>query len=113
MEDPKRKGRSRTREVATKVEKHLSAVLAETSPRPRQRQGQMPRAGIPRVVLSGLHDDGNGRIDAQKVAAFMGLPLKRLSEGLGLNYKVCASQSFGGRIPAGASPRETIIGASP
>lgn len=42
---------------------------------------------VPRVILPELHDVGTGRIDAQKVADFMGVPLKQLSEGLGLNYK--------------------------
>jgi hypothetical protein len=40
----------------------------------------------PRVILAELHAP-NGRIDAQKVADFMGVPLKRLAEGLELNYK--------------------------
>ena len=40
----------------------------------------------PRVILPELHA-ANGRIDAQKVADFMGVPLKRLAEGLELNYK--------------------------
>jgi hypothetical protein len=40
----------------------------------------------PRVILPELHA-GSGRIDAQKVANFMGIPLKRLAEGLGLTYK--------------------------
>ena len=39
------------------------------------------------VVLSGLHDKASGRINAQKLAAYMGVPLKRLAEGLKLNYK--------------------------
>lgn len=39
------------------------------------------------VTLPGLHDKASGRIDAQKVATYMGVPLKRLSEGLQINYK--------------------------
>ena len=39
------------------------------------------------VVLSELHDETSGRIDAQKLAVYMGVPLKRLAEGLQLNYK--------------------------
>lgn len=37
---------------------------------------------VPKVILPELHDAGTGRIDAQKVADFMGVPLKQLSEGL-------------------------------
>jgi pterin-4a-carbinolamine dehydratase len=39
------------------------------------------------VILPELHDENSGRIDAQKLATFMGVPLKRLAEGLQLNYK--------------------------
>lgn len=39
------------------------------------------------VVLPELHDPVTGRIDAHKLADFAGVPLKRLAEGLGLNYK--------------------------
>lgn len=41
----------------------------------------------PKVALPELHDKKTGRIDAQKVADFMAVPLKPLAEGLGLNYK--------------------------
>ena len=39
------------------------------------------------VILPELHDKASGRINARKVALFMGVPLKRLAEGLELNYK--------------------------
>lgn len=39
------------------------------------------------VVLPELHDETTGRIDAQKLAVYLGVPLKRLAEGLQLNYK--------------------------
>ena len=39
------------------------------------------------VRLPELHDEATGRIDAQKVANFMGVPLARLAEALQLNYK--------------------------
>jgi hypothetical protein len=39
------------------------------------------------VILPDLHDAASGRVDAQKVAAYMGLPLKQLARGLQLNYK--------------------------
>lgn len=51
----------------------------------------------PRQVLPELHAE-NGRIDAAKVADFMAVPLKRLSDGLRLNYKAVhrnpSSESF-------------------
>ncbi len=48
---------------------------------------ELDAAQAPQMVLPELHDPATGRIDAQKVADFMGVPLKQLSEGLGLNYK--------------------------
>ena len=39
------------------------------------------------LALPELHHQETGRIDAQKLADFMGISLKRLAEGLGLNYK--------------------------
>ena len=39
------------------------------------------------VILPELHDETTGRIDAQKVAHYMGVPLARLAEALQLNYK--------------------------
>ncbi len=39
------------------------------------------------VVLPELHDETSGRIDAHKLAVYLGVPLKRLAEGLQLNYK--------------------------
>jgi hypothetical protein len=40
-----------------------------------------------RVILDDLHDAATGRLDAQKTAEYMGVPLKRLTDGLGLSYK--------------------------
>jgi len=39
------------------------------------------------IVLPELHDEASGRVDAEKLALHLGVPLKRLSEGLQLNYK--------------------------
>jgi hypothetical protein len=39
------------------------------------------------VTLPELHDEATGRIDAPKVANYMGVPLARLAEALQLNYK--------------------------
>jgi hypothetical protein len=43
--------------------------------------------GALHVVLPELHDQTSGRIDAHKLAVYLGVPLKRLAEGLHLNYK--------------------------
>ena len=39
------------------------------------------------VTLPELHDEATGRIDARKVAHYLGVPLARLAEALQLNYK--------------------------
>lgn len=50
-------------------------------------QALLRGAGGLQVILPELHDDATGRIDAQKLADYLGVPLKRLAEGLHLNYK--------------------------
>ena len=62
----------------------LEAKIAELQENLRVALNSVDKPG---VVLPELHDAASGRIDAQKVADFLGVPLKQLSEGLGLNYK--------------------------
>lgn len=62
------------------------------------------RGGAPQVILPELHDPATGRIDAQKVADFMGLPLKRLADGLGLNYKAVHRSSAAGSFQTALQP---------
>ena len=59
-------------------------------------------AEAPKVILPELHDEKSGRIDAVKVAEFMGVALKPLAEGLGLNYKAVH------RNPSAASFQEAL-----
>ena len=58
-------------------------------------------AGV-RVVLPELHDEATGRVDAQKVADYLGVPLKRLAGGLEINYKTAhrnpAAEAFQGAL---------------
>jgi Protein of unknown function (DUF2384) len=65
------------------------AVELQTQVAAMQEQIQALLRGVGglQVVLPELHDATSGRIDAQKLAVYMGLPLKRLAEGLQLNYK--------------------------
>jgi len=67
----------------SRAEAQLQDQIAEL-----EQKLQSLRAGVGvRVILAGLHDEATGRVDAQKVAEYMGVPLKRLAEGLGLSYK--------------------------
>lgn len=59
-------------------------------------------AEAPKVILPELHDEKSGRIDALRVAEFMGVALKPLAEGLGLNYKAVH------RNPSAASFQEAL-----
>ncbi|WP_157210677.1 antitoxin Xre/MbcA/ParS toxin-binding domain-containing protein [Verrucomicrobium spinosum] len=61
----------------------IRAQIAELEAQLRQ----LNAVDAPKVILSELHDSPTGRIDAQKLADFMGTPLKPLAEGLGFNYK--------------------------
>ena len=56
----------------------------------------------PKLLLPALHDKKTGRIDAQKVADYLAVPLKRFAEGLGLNYKAVH------RDPSGESFQEAL-----
>ena len=62
------------------LQDRISAVQEEL-------QALLRGVGGLRVTLPELHDEATGRIDAQKVALYMGVPLSRLAEALQLNYK--------------------------
>ncbi len=53
----------------------------------KELQTMLRDSGGLQVILPELHDEATGRIDAQKLAVYMGVPLKRLAERLQLNYK--------------------------
>src|SRR5579862_8026831 len=77
----------RLRAQIAKLEKELEALKAVKPPK---------------VILPELHAPKTGRIDAQKMADFMGIALKPLAEGLGLNYKAVH------RTPDAASFQEAL-----
>ena len=78
-------------EHAREVLERLENLIYSVSPRKRA-------SNVIHVSLVELHDKQSGRIDAQKVAEYMGIPLKRLVEGLDLSYKAAhknpSSESF-------------------
>jgi Protein of unknown function (DUF2384) len=67
-------------EQAAEMQKRITAMQ-------EQIQTLLRGAGGLQVILPELHDETTGRIDAQKVAQYMGLPLARLAQALQLNYK--------------------------
>jgi hypothetical protein len=62
------------------LQNRISAVQEEL-------QTMLRGAGALQAILPELHDEATGRIDARKVARYMGVPLARLAEALQLNYK--------------------------
>ncbi|MEN9840718.1 MAG: hypothetical protein RL376_518 [Verrucomicrobiota bacterium] len=83
----------------------LPAAVAEISRKLAELQSELNALRTPearKVILPELHDGQSGRIDAAKVAEFMGVPLKRLADGLGLNYKAVH------RHPAAAGFQEAL-----
>ena len=69
--------------AASLVEPALEEQIAALEEKLRSLRG----IASVRVVLPQLHDETTGRVDAQRVADYLGVPLKRLAEGLGFNYK--------------------------
>jgi hypothetical protein len=67
-------------EQAAEMQRSITAMQ-------EQIQTFLRGAGGLQVTLPELHDEATGRIDAQKVANYMGVPLARLAEALQLNYK--------------------------
>jgi uncharacterized protein (DUF2384 family) len=65
---------------AAEMQKRITAMQ-------EQIQTLLRGAGGLQVTLPELHDKATGRVDAQKVANYMGIPLARLAEALQLNYK--------------------------
>jgi len=68
------------RKRAAKMQKRITALQ-------EQIQSLLRSAGGLQVTLPELHDEASGRIDAQKLARYMGVPLARLAEAWHLNYK--------------------------
>ena len=69
------------------IQKRVVELKNQITAVQEQLQILLRGAGGLQVILPELHDKASGRIDAQKLAVYMGVPLKRLAEGLRLNYK--------------------------
>ena len=89
-------GKSSTSEEWLSRIQGVSAVVAATA------GAFTSRSTKPQVVLPELHDGDTGRIDAQKVAEFISVPLKSLCDALGLNYKAVH------RNPSASSSQEAL-----
>ncbi len=64
----------------TELQQELSGLQEEL-------KAILRRTSAIQVSLPGLHDKATGRIDAQRVANYMGVPLAKLAQALHLNYK--------------------------
>jgi len=74
-------------ERSPEVQNQVIALKNQIMAVQEQLQTILRGTGGLQVILPELHDESSGRIDAQKLAVYMGVPLKRLAEGLQLNYK--------------------------
>ncbi len=74
-------------EVRPEIMERAAELQSQLAAMQEKLQTLLRGVGGLQVVLPELHDDTSGRIDAQKLAGYMGVPLKRLADGLRLNYK--------------------------
>jgi len=79
-------------------------LQAEVSSMQEKLRELIRRAGGLQVTLPELHDRKTGRIDVQKVAAYIGVPLKTLAEALDLNYKTVHRNSSAGALQSAVQP---------
>lgn len=96
----------------TKAE--AKAKIAELTAKAAEMQNQITAfqqelqsrflSGSVQVILPELHDAATGRIDAQKVADLMGVPLKRFAEGMRLNYKAAHRNPAAGAVQEALQP---------
>jgi uncharacterized protein (DUF2384 family) len=74
-----------------------------------QLQHLLHNAGTLQVTLPELHDEKSGRIDAQRLADYLGIPLKRLAEALDLNYKTTHRNPSAESLQATLRPIKRIL----
>jgi hypothetical protein len=76
-------------QLRTAGTKRLNRILVntlKTNEMNREAESSNP-VKTPRVILPELHDAATGRIDAKKVAAYLAIPLSKISESLKVDYK--------------------------
>jgi|GEM_PF-1591629 len=56
------------------------------APTLKTRRGAQRRPGVLKVPLAELRNQRSGRIDAQRVADYLGIPLRRLADAIEVNY---------------------------
>ena len=90
------KGGLTIKQISTAIQNPKSLNVQKLRTRIAKLEEQLKALNVvevPKVILPELHDAATGRIDAQKVADFMGVPLKQLSEGLGRSVPTSRSQA--------------------
>lgn len=78
---------TRSLEAGPDIMERAAELQSQVAAMQEKLQALLRGVGGLQVVLPELHDEATGRIDAQKLAVYMGVPLKRLAEGLQLSYK--------------------------
>jgi len=102
--------------MTTAALKHRPAILDQAAELQSQLTAMQEKlqsilrgGGGLHVTLPALHDRISGRIDAQKLAVYLGVPLKRLAEGLQLNYKAVHRNPAMESIQASLKPVKRVV----
>ena len=89
--------------------KQAAKLQEQVTEMQEQLQHLLHNAGVLQVTLPKLHEKKSGRIDAQKIADYMGVPLKRLTEALQLNYKATHRNPSAESIQSALQPLKRIL----
>lgn len=84
-------------------------LQAQVARMQEELQSLIRGAGGLQVTLPELHDKATGRIDAQKVADYMGIALKPLTEALDLNYKTVYRNPSADSVQPGLQPIKRVL----
>jgi CheY-like chemotaxis protein len=76
---------------------------AEAGPPGRGVRGAGAAADMFALFLPDVHDPDTGRLDAQRIAAYLGVNLTRLAEAIGVNYRALH------KTPAAESVQERLV----
>lgn len=90
-------------ELKHRVQSLLQAHARVERENPSHRASPAPQPAI-QPLLPELHDDESGRIDAQKVAVYLGIPLKELARALGKKYAAAYKTPDAPSIQEGLRP---------
>jgi len=96
-------------ESKQELQKRLATLQRELNSPQHELQAFVRAAKVPRSTVPDLQDQKNHRIDARKVARYLGVPLDRLSEALKRQYSSVRSRSSAKSLQTSLSPLKRTI----